>query len=176
MPDRVKELFGSAADWWKHFTRKQQMIIVSSVLVVVIAIGILGFILMKPEMTVLRTCESAKEAASVQELLDGAGIYNTVSDNGLVFSVKKKDQAAATILLGSNAIATDDQQLSDILNGSLSTTEADKSKLYKEYMENKLTGILESLDNVEKATIMLDIPTDDGTLIEIGRASCRERV
>ena len=80
MPDRVKELFGSAADWWKHFTRKQQMIIVSSVLVVVIAIGILGFILMKPEMTVLRTCESAKEAASVQELLDGAGIYNTVSD------------------------------------------------------------------------------------------------
>lgn len=165
MPDRVKELFGSAADWWKHFTRKQQMIIVSSVLVVVIAIGILGFILMKPEMTVLRTCESAKEAGSVQELLDGAGIYNTVSDNGLVFSVKKKDQAAATILLGSNAIATDDQQLSDILNGSLSTTEADKSKLYKEYMENKLTRILESLDNVEKATIMLDIPTDDGTLI-----------
>ncbi len=165
MPDRVKELWGRIVDWWKHFTRKQQMIIVSSVLVVVLAIGILSFILARPELVVLRTCESAKEAASVQELLDGAGIYNEVSNNGMVFTIKKKDQAEATILLGSNAIATDDKELSDILNGSLSTTEADKSKLYKEHMENKLSGVLESLDNVEKATVVLDIPTDDGTLI-----------
>lgn len=165
MPERVKELGYSILNWWKHFTRKQQMIIVSSVLVVAIAIGILAFILARPQLVVLRTCESTKEAASVKELLDGAGIYNKVSDDGLIFTIKKKDQSEATILLGSNAIATDDKALTDILNGSLSTTEADKNKLYKEHMENRLATILESLNNVDSATVSLDVPNDDGTLI-----------
>lgn len=165
MPDRAKEIWSKVEEWWKAFTKKQQMIIVSSVLVVSLAIGILAYVLTRPEMVVIRNCESAKEAASVKELLDGAGIYNDVSDNGLVFTIKKKDQSAATILLGSNAIATDDPVLSDILSGSLSTTEADKSKLYKEHLEGKFENVLESLENVEKADVTLELPTDDGTLI-----------
>lgn len=165
MPDKAKEIFSKVEEWWKAFTKKQQMIIVSSVLVVTLAIGILAYVLSRPEMVVIRNCESAKEAASVKELLDGAGIYNDVSDNGLVFSIKKQDQSAATILLGSNAIATDDPELSDILSGSLSTTESDKSKLYKEHLEGKFENVLESLENVEKADVTLELPNDDGTLI-----------
>lgn len=166
MPERIKGIGNRIVDWWKHFTRRQQMIIVSSTLIVAIAVGILAFVLSRPEMIVIKTCENAKEAATVQELLDEAGIENEVSDNGLVFTINKKDSSAANILLGSNAIETEDAQLKDILSGSLSTTEADKTKLYKEYQENKMkTDIEKVFDNVDKATIQLSIPTDDGTLI-----------
>lgn len=165
MPDRIRELGNNLVEWWKKFTKKQQMIMVSSALIVIIAVAILAFVLTRPEMIVIKTCENAKEASNVQTLLDDAGIYNEVSDNGLTFSIHKEDSAAANILLGSNAISTEDAALKEILNGSLSTTEADKTKLVKEYQEKQMAKTLESLDNVEKASVILDIPTDDGTLI-----------
>lgn len=165
MQERLRNLLTSIVEWWKRFTRKQQIIIVSSVAVVVIAIGILAFVLTRPEMYVLRTCESAKEAASVQSLLDDEGIYYELSDDGLSFSIKKKDMAAANILLGSNEIATNDPDLDKVFEGGLSTTEADKSKRYQKYKEDNLAATLETLSNVEAASVILDLPTDDGTLI-----------
>lgn len=174
MPDRIRELGNRIAEWWKKFTRKQQMIIASSALVVLFAIGILAFVLTRPEMVIIKICETAKEASTVQTLLNDAGIYNEVSDDGMKFTIKKKDSSQANILLGSNAITTNDEQLSNILNGSLSTTEADKAKLYKEYQENKMETDLESLSNVVKATVNLDIPTDDGTLIANEKESFAE--
>ncbi|MCI8447745.1 MAG: flagellar biosynthesis protein [Eubacterium sp.] len=165
MPDRVRDLGSRLVEWWKHFTRKQQMIIASSTLVVIIAIAILAVVLTKPEMVIIKQCETATEAATVQSLLDENGIYNEVSDNGMVFTIRKKDSAKAHILLGSNAIKTEDEKLQNILNGSLSTTESDKAKLYKEYQEKNLASYLESLSNVESAIVSLDIPNDDGTLV-----------
>ncbi len=166
MPDRIKGIGMNIVEWWKHFTRRQQMIMISSTLVVIFAVGILAFVLSRPEMIIIKNCENAKEAATVQELLNEAGIKNEVSDNGLVFKINKKDSSAANILLGSNAIQTEDAKLKDILSGSLSTTEADKTKLYKEYQEHKMKTDIENVfDNVERATIQLNIPTDDGTLI-----------
>lgn len=174
MPDRIRELLNRIVEWWKKFTRKQQMIMISSALVVVIAAGILTFVLTKPEMMIIKICENAKEASTVQTLLNDAGIYNEVSENGLTFTIKKKDSAAANILLGSNAITTEDDKLKELLSGSLSTTEADKAKLVKEYQENKIASVLESLENVEQASVMLDIPEDDGTLIASEKESFAE--
>ena len=74
MPDRVREIGNRIVEWWKHFTRKQQMIIASSALVVILAIAILSFVLTRPEMVMIKQCETATEAASVQTLLDDAGI------------------------------------------------------------------------------------------------------
>ncbi len=174
MPDRIKELLNSIVEWWKKFTKKQQMIIASSALVVLLAAVILTVVLIKPEMIVIKICENAKEASTVQTLLDDANIYNEVSENGLTFSIKKQDSAAANILLGSNAIVTEDDKLKELLSGSLSTTEADKAKLVKEYQENKIATVLETLENVEQANVMLDIPTDDGTLIASEKESFAE--
>ena len=174
MPDRIKELLNSIVEWWKKFTKKQQMIIASSALVVLLAAVILTVVLTKPEMIVIKICENAKEASTVQTLLDNANIYNEVSENGLTFSIKKQDSAAANILLGSNAIVTEDDKLKELLSGSLSTTEADKAKLVKEYQENKIATVLETLENVEQANVMLDIPTDDGTLIASEKESFAE--
>lgn len=165
MPDRIKEMGNRVVEWWKHFTKKQQIIMASSVLVVAIAIAILAVVLTRPEMVIIKNCENAKEASSVQTLLNEAGIYNEISDDGLVFKIKKQDMSAANILLGSNSISTENEALKDILNGSMSTTESDKTKLYKEWQEKQMETDLESLSNVQNAIVNLNLPNDDGTLI-----------
>ena len=122
MPDKIRELLNNIVEWWKKFTKKQQMILVSSTLVVIIAIAILSVVLTRPKMMIIKMCENAKEASQVQTLLNDAGIYNEVSENGLTFSIKQKDSAAANILLGSNAIFTVPTAINVLLTGSLSTT------------------------------------------------------
>ncbi len=174
MPDKIREILNSIVEWWKKFTKKQQMILVSSTLIVIIAVAILSVVLTKPKMMIIKICENAKEASTVQQLLTDAEIYHEVSDTGLTFSIREKDAAAANILLGSNAISTEDEGLKAILNGSLSTTESDKTKLEKEYQEKHIAKVLESLENVEKASVMLDIPNDDGTLIASNKESFAE--
>lgn len=118
MPDKIRELLNNIVEWWKKFTKKQQMILVSSTLIVIIAIAILSVVLTRPKMMIIKMCENAKEASQVQTLLNDAGIDNEVSENGLTFSIKQKDSAAANILLGSNAISTEDSALKEILNGA----------------------------------------------------------
>ncbi len=174
MPDKIREILNNIVEWWKKFTKKQQMILVSSTLIVIIAVAILAFVLTRPKMTIIKICDNAKEASTVQQLLTDAGIYHEVSDTGLTFSIQQKDSAAANILLGSNAIRTEDEGLKAILNGSLSTTESDKTKLEKEYKEKHIAQVLETLENVEKASVMLDIPNDDGTLIASKQESFAE--
>ncbi len=174
MPDKIREILNNIVEWWKKFTKKQQMILVSSTLIVIIAVAILAFVLTRPKMTIIKICDNAKEASTVQQLLTDAGIYHEVSDTGLTFSIQQKDSAAANILLGSNAIRTEDEGLKAILNGSLSTTESDKTKLEKEYKEKHIAQVLETLENVEKASVMLDIPNDDGTLIASNKESFAE--
>ena len=174
MPDRIRELLNSIAEWWKKFTKKQQMIMVSSLLVVLVAVGILSFALTRPKMAIIKICENASEASTVQTLLKDAGIYHEISSDGMTFTIREKDSSAANILLGSNAIRTEDEALKEILSGSLSTTEADKAKLYKEYEEKRMARDLETLANVDKATVTLDIPQEDGTLIASEKESFAE--
>ena len=165
MPERIKQILDKIKEWWVKFSTKQKMLIISITSVVIIALVILYVVMSKPSMYPIITCEDTTQAASVKELLTGDNIYYEVSDDGLTFSVKTSDQADASILLGSNKIPTNGFSIDDAITGSFSATEADKAKRYQLYLEEKLAKELESMSAVKNATVTLNIPADDGTLI-----------
>ena len=93
-------------------------------------------------------------------------LNHTVKD----FEVNKKDENKANWLLGSNNIDTtgfdlSDPNIKDYIDGSFSTTEADKQKLAKSYMEDKLENVLAANDLIDSAKVTLDIPDDDATVV-----------
>lgn len=55
--------------------------------------------------------------------------------------------------------------IDNVFSGGFSSTEADKTKKYKLYLENYFADQLETLSNVESASVTLDIPNDDGTIL-----------
>ena len=165
MPDKVKEIGNKILEWWKRFSTKQKTLIISITAVVLLALVILAVIMSRPQTIELITCENGEQAGQVKDLLDGEGIVFTLSSDGLTFSVKAKDEAAANILLGSNAIPVTEPKLDDVFSGGFSQTEADKDKRYKLYMEERFANYLETLENVESAKVTLSIPKDDGTII-----------
>lgn len=165
MPERIQQILNRILEWWKNFTTRQKALIVSIAAVVVVAFAILGFVLTRPTMVPLVECKSAEEATKVKELLDGESIPYQISDDGMIYSVEKEYQAQASILLGTNSIPSKGYSLSDAIDGSFSTTEADKTKKYQLYLEEKFASDLAQISNISSAQVTLSIPTDDGTLL-----------
>lgn len=164
MQERLQQLLERILDWWKKFNRKQQILIASIAVAVVLAIVILASVMSKPKTVDLMTCEDTAQAGEVKQLLTDNGIEYTISSDGLTFTINAEDEADARILLGSNSIPTAGFTIEDAVNGSFTTTEKDKDRLYQVYAQEYLGGLIEHLDNVKEATISMNVPTDDGTL------------
>ena len=75
MPDKVKEILNKITEWWKKFSTKQKMLIVSITAVVVVALIILYVVMSKPTTVQLITCEDTAQAGTVKDLLSGESIW-----------------------------------------------------------------------------------------------------
>lgn len=166
MPEQIQNIINRILDWWKKFTRRQQVLIISIALVVIVAIAILVMVVSQPKMVHLATAEDATMATSIRDLLDGENIpYENTDMEGLHFSVKEEDYTNASLLLGSNRITTSGWTINDAIDGSFSTTEADKQKKYQLYLENKFEDALEDMSMIRSARVTLNIPDKDGTIL-----------
>ncbi len=156
--DRVKE-------WWNKFQPKQKTLIIGIGVALLLAVSILIFVLAKKQYVPLASCESTKEAAAIRDLLDGQDLDYDISSDGLNFQILKSQEADASLLLGANDIPTAAYTLEDVVDGSFSTTEADKQKKYKYYKESRMEDHLEHMQAITEATVDITIPDDNGTLI-----------
>ncbi len=165
MMDRLKEIPQKILEWWNKFTSKQKTIIVSVAAGVVVAFAILITILTRPVYEVLVTTESTKETSQITELLDNEGITYQTSDDGLQIKVLKGQASSARLVLGANNIPAAGYDLSNVTGGGFSATESDKQKQYKLYLESLMETDLQGMANIKRATVQLNLPQNDGTLI-----------
>ena len=165
MGNKIREIPNRLLEFWNKYSSKQKAFIISVGAVVILSLTILGYALTRPNMVTLITTESTAESGQVKELLEGEGISYEISDDGYRISVKKSDLADANILLGSNNIPTDTYSIDNVFDGGFSTTEADKTKRYNLYLEEKIKSDIEAMDAVKFASVQLSIPENDGTII-----------
>lgn len=164
--DKLKEFPPKFMEWWNKFSSKQKTAIIAALLGFIIAFAILITVVSRPQYVNLVTCETATQSATVKQLLEDGGYDFQVADSqGLVYKINKEQLSDANILINSNNILTETFKLTDVVSGSLTTTEADKEKLYTAYLQGELTAMLEDVEFIEEATVTLHIPKDDGTLI-----------
>lgn len=168
MPEQVQKVLDRILEWWKKFNTKQKTLLISIVAVVLVALAILAAVVSKPKMVTLVTCETTAESGQVKNILDSENISYELSADGLAFKVNEKDYANASIVLGTNDIPTSGTKLSDVFDGGFSSTEADKTKKYKLYLEEYYAEKLETLSNVDAAAVTLDLPDEDGTILSKG--------
>ena len=165
MPEQIQQIINRIVDWWKKFTSRQKILIISAASVIVVALAILGYVVTRPTMIELISCTSASQSSTVQDLLTGEGITFETSADGMIIYIKEEDRAAATILLGTNEIPNEGYTIDDVVDGSFSTTEANKKKRYQVYLESTLEEQLATLNAVRSAQVTLYIPDDNGTII-----------
>lgn len=165
MSDRIRELTAKLLEWWNRFTAKQKTIIISVTAGVVIALAILVSVITTPKYTTLIVCDTTKQSAEIKTLLDDNSFTYRISDDGLTISILQEQLSDATLLLGANSYPTYGYDIEQVFTGGFSSTESDKEKRYKLYLESKLETDLAANDAIESASVTLSIPDNDGTLI-----------
>lgn len=165
MTEKLKAVPLKLLEWWNKFTSKQKTIIICISAGVVIALAILVTALTRPQYELLANCESTKEASQITELLDGAGIACVVSDDGYQIKVLKEQLSDANLLLGANNIPAASYGIENVTDGGFATTESDKQKRYKLYLQGQMEEDLLRFESVKKADVQLSLPENDGTLL-----------
>lgn len=138
MPEQLQAILNKIVDWWKKFNNRQRILLISIVAVVLFSLGLLYFLISQPTYAVLIKCEDAAQAATVRDLLDSDSSINYRVDKDLIFEVEQSDQVTAEMLLGQNNIPSQAYSIDNVVDGSFSRTEADKQKLYKDYLSDQI--------------------------------------
>lgn len=166
MPEQIQKILNRILEWWKKFDIKQKAVILSATAVVVVALIILGVVVSQPSYEDLYVAADAKEASEIKKILDSDSSINyKVSDDGLRFQVESSDVNTAEYLLADNNKPSMGYDISNVVDGSFSRTEADKTKMYKLYLEERFKEKLEMMDNIDLASVTLNLPNDDGTIL-----------
>lgn len=165
MVEKLKALPKRIFEWWNRFSTKQKTIIVSTAAGLAVVFVILITLLTRPVYEILVTTESTKETSEITTILDGEAITYKVSDDGYQIQVLKGQKSQATLLLAANDIPAQGYSLSNVTNGGFSTTESDKLRQYKLYLESLMETDLQGMDNIKSATVQLNLPQNDGTLL-----------
>lgn len=152
-------------NWWEKFTTRQKIAIISMAIGVIVALIIFVSVITKPKYVTIYTAKTPSEANEVIQLLESNDISYKTDTEGLVISIKKADYTETNLLLGSNKIYADSYDISNVTSGGFSTTESDKQKKYVVYLESLMKDSLETYSFVKNATVQLNVPVDDGTII-----------
>ncbi len=165
MPEQLQKLIDRFVEWWKKFNNKQRAILVSITAVVVVALAILGFVVSRPTYVTVYTASDMKEANSVNSLLRDNNITYTTQNAGMTFLVDAKQEAQVCYLLAENDYPSDSYSMDNVVGGGLSTTEADKQKKYKDFLERKFADHISQFDFVKSANVDITLPANDGTIL-----------
>ena len=166
MADRLKEIQAKVLGWWNKFTSRQKTIIVGIVAAVIFTFAILIYVVSRPQYSLLLNCETTADAAEVIAILDSAGIsHREPNADGLRIEVESSQVSTANVAMGAAGYIPDDYSYDKMMSSSLSTTEADKQRAWKEYLQNRLSRDFQTFSQVKSANVFLTIPKQDGTLI-----------
>lgn len=165
MNERLKDARNRAVEFWNKYNRKQKTMMVSITLAVIVLLIVLVVMFTKPSYVTLVECESATVASDVKDALNDAGIDYTIS-NSYVVKVKSEDKVNAEMAIAVSGVVAKEYTIEEALSGGMSTTEADKQKYYKAYLEDRLRVSLEKLDYVKAARVTITVPESKLSVLE----------
>lgn len=163
---KLKELWDKIVDKWKSFDSKQRTMVIVVFVGVVLAFIVLYAILTNPNYTVLKQCDTTKEASQITAVLDEQNIPYKVSDDGTIIKVPKKSESTARLSLAASGVADTGYTIDDALKGSFTTTESDKQKKFAKALAYELeSDFVSNFTAIKRAKVILNLPENDGTLL-----------
>lgn len=165
MPEQLQRILQRILDWWKKFNNKQRALLISIMAAIIVALGILSYVVTRPTMIEIYTAADMTEAASVNDILVDGGYTFETTKNGTVFWVDAKDEAAVNYLLAQNSYPSESYNFSNVTDGGFSRTQWDRQVLLEQELEKQFASDLEAQNGIESAIVNITLPKDDGTIL-----------
>ncbi len=164
MADRAKQILKNLTNIWNKYTSKQKTLIISVICIVVFAFALLIFLMQRTVYEKLVTADTIGDASKITELLESEGIEYKVASDKQTISVDEKRLTDATFLLADNDMPSTGLSVDELLNNSLSTTNADRTLKLNLYFQNQLRNSIIKMEGVEEAEVYY-LPTESSDSI-----------
>ncbi|WP_106766073.1 flagellar basal-body MS-ring/collar protein FliF [Paenibacillus faecalis] len=163
MNERITQYREKLSQYWNQFSKKQKIMLVSTVSFIFIAIIILTMQFSKTEYEVAFRDLDSNDAAGIISHLESEGISYKLSADGTSISVPSTDATRVQIDVGSQGI---------IQNGTigLETFEQNASAIgmtdnefevkYVNALNGEVERMLEKMNGVKDATVLLNLPKE----------------
>ncbi|GAK10919.1 flagellar basal-body MS-ring/collar protein FliF [Geomicrobium sp. JCM 19039] len=162
MNEKIEQMKAQTITFWTSKTKKQKGFFIGSVIVVLLLIVMLLFFTLRTNYAPLYSNLSVEETGQIKETLDSRGIANTINENGTAIYVPRdvvddvKVELAAEGIPSTGAINYEDFR--DSLGFGM--TDNEFSVMEKAAMQTELEGLIQTIDGVQSATVMIQLPEE----------------
>lgn len=159
--NQTKELFYG---YWSARSTKQKGFIIGTFLFLVVALSIFIYVASRPQYVPLYTGQlTQREVGDIKAELDSQGYTNyQLSESGTMLLVPQKDASNLLVTLASAGYPKDNKINYDIFSENLSFGGTDRQYdiIEREAMQNKLSSVLQRVDGIKNADVILTIPEE----------------
>ncbi|MDR3119903.1 MAG: hypothetical protein LBU58_00980 [Clostridiales bacterium] len=159
MPAFAEKYVVQVRDFWRGLDKSQRNRIYVTTAMVVLAVGLLIFIVTKPSRMTLFNGSDKAQVGEMSTLLSDAGIWNRVENGGTSILIDTKNNDRSQVLLAQEGYPKDGFAFEDAISMiGLTTTDSEKKRIWKAQTKSDIEKKIKMLDNIEDATVVLAIP------------------
>lgn len=160
MNEKLRNYSNNIKNFWENRSKKQKILGISSILLIVLLIAIISFFSTNTTMVPLYSNLTPSEAGSIKENLDSKGIKSEVADSGKTIKVPKENVDTLKVELAAEGIPEsgniDYSFFSQNAGFGMTDNEFDVVKL--KAMQTELSNLIKEIDGVEDAKVMINMP------------------
>lgn len=152
--DNIKE-------YWNGRSKKQKMIYIGSILLLLIVISLAIFFATRTKMVPLYKDLSLSEVGTIKESLDGKGIKYEITEGGTTISVPEEQADNLIVELASEGLpksgGIDYSFFSQ--NAGIGMTDNEFNVMKLDAMQTELANLIKGIEGVKDAKVMINLPT-----------------
>lgn len=160
MNENIGQYWNRAVQYWNQLTKTHKITLVSTVVLLILAIGIISYQFSKTEYALAYTDLQASDAAAIQQYLEGAGIPYQLSEDGKSIGVPRSDVASVRIAVESQGL----NQNSSIGYGAFDAsstfgiTDREFDVKYVNAVQGELQQAINSITAISSSKVLISLP------------------
>ena len=165
VPEKLKEGFTKAKDWWKSVAKKTKIMLGSVLLAVLIVLGVIVAVNLNQPYSVLFTGLNQSELSEIVSYLSDNGVSDyRISGNDTILVPESQEYQLKADLIMSGYPTSDSDHAAYFENVGSLTTESERRTLLLYDLEDSLEAVIRCLDGVSDATVKIT-PQEDNSYV-----------
>ena len=161
MNERIAQYREKISQYWNKFTKRQRILLISTVVFLIIAAVALTIQFSKTEYEVAFTDLSAEDSAGVMSYLESGNIPFELNKDGTSISVPSTQAARVKVDVGSQGLVQNGSIGYDIFeqNGSMmGSTDKEFEVKYANAFNGEIEQMLRTMQGVQDAKVLVNLP------------------
>lgn len=169
MNEKLVNYKNKIVNFWRGRSKKQQFILIGTVVVVIAFVSVASFFASKPTMEPLYTNLTPSETGTIKETLDGRGIPSEIPAGGTSILVPTEQVDTLKVELAAEGIPDSGSIDYSFFgkNAGIGMTDNEFNVLKLESMQTELSNLIKGIEGVNNAKVMISLP-EKGVFVNQG--------